>query len=54
MKRQWRFGVFGPEADRYSEDAVPKMVDFRDPARSVLTAREHHLCRPSGLNVDPP
>jgi hypothetical protein len=30
-----------PRADRHSEDDVPKMVDFRDPARSVLTAREH-------------
>ena len=37
----------GPEqtttarADRHSEDAVPKMVDFRDPARSVMTAHKH-------------
>jgi len=29
-----------PGADRHSEDA-PKMVDFRDPARIVLTAYEH-------------
>jgi hypothetical protein len=30
-----------PNADRHSGDGEPKMVDFRDPARSVLLAREH-------------
>jgi len=28
-------------ADRHSEGAVPNIVDFRDPARGVLTAYEH-------------
>ncbi|MBB5719608.1 hypothetical protein FHR23_002556 [Stakelama sediminis] len=27
--------------DRHSEDDVTKIVDFRDPARSVLSVREH-------------